>query len=444
MHAVLRSMVWAICLFPLIAVGQQLFEMPPELQSQYKRAAENTAATVVGRVIPLLSADQQALARKVKIRIKDNSWDLFGTIADKEGDTRVIVIPLGLVVTLDWIDTAVAAQAVNGVDMQVLSSYVSALNRTINQDLIRINAKVAPNPLPVFPAYAHLPQDEWFRMISTPEFARTKDAIKLSSFGFLVLHELAHHIEPDAFATVDVFKREPFADKFAARWSVAADLNPLAAIYTVLFFASLEGDESARAGGVGGYPPAICRAAYFLMQGRAQALKDADFEKFMRQRGLWNDLMSMPDKLQKLLADDHISCGSGNTKAIEDDFFTLGRTDTGRASSEQVVSQRLNVRIWDPTPGSCDGIRFDLYIDGTHVKRIDNTRSPDTAIGTLHYGVHSFSFKNIKLYCIEGESPFRMKAVASQASCGGNFTVGGGNALSVAMPLPDLSDCALN
>jgi len=165
MHAVLRSMVWAICLFPLIAVGQQLFEMPPELQSQYKRAAENTAATVVGRVIPLLSADQQALARKVKIRIKDNSWDLFGTIADKEGDTRVIVIPLGLVVTLDWIDTAVAAQAVNGVDMQVLSSYVSALNRTINQDLIRINAKVAPNPLPVFPAYAHLPQDEWFRMI---------------------------------------------------------------------------------------------------------------------------------------------------------------------------------------------------------------------------------------------------------------------------------------
>jgi len=255
----------------------------------------------------LLTADQRARASKIRIDVKEKSWDLYGISAPVLNGVEVIEIPLGLVFMLDAIDSAVVATEMTGIDRPVLVGYISRLTEQIAKNQERRDAGKVPEPLVEFPAFAGISSKQWALIVNDPRFANFKDVMKLSSFGFLVFHEIAHHIIPEAASTNPTHISEVAADKFAIEYTIKADLNPMFAFYTFSLFGKVEEMNEQPATGQN-HPASLCRALKFFMNGRAAAENDADFVRHLKRQNLWSQWKHAPEQVQAVLDEEGVSC----------------------------------------------------------------------------------------------------------------------------------------
>lgn len=261
------------------AQAQPVPQPSKKVREQYRQAATNTVEAVWREVRPVLSAEQKAVLDKVKVHIDPDSWDIYGIVADTEKGT--IEIPLRFVIVQDWVDSAVVAQQVAKIDSTIVMSYASAFSARLRENIIRREKHQRSLPVAEFPAFANISRSDWSRIVNDPGFLPRKDLVKLSSFAFILIHELAHHIEPELGFEV----REDKADALAVDIGLRAGFNPMFA-YT--FFAVFAGIEEAQAAGTAkaGEGTSLCRGLFMFEKGRIAAEHDEGFMAYLREQGM--------------------------------------------------------------------------------------------------------------------------------------------------------------
>jgi hypothetical protein len=275
--------------------------------------------------------------------------------------------------------------------------------------------------VPEFPRFANLSPAEWSRITSDPAFEAQKDVVKLSTFAFMLLHEFAHHLEPK----LDYRIREDRADKVAAELSARAGFNPMLAFWFFPIFARLEEDQGVEPG-KSGYSSALCRQLYMFDQGRLAAERDPDFVASIKKQGLWNEWVAAPGKLREFLREEGVSCPGLELKQTQPPTGSpsgVPDREGGQAKAEQ-PTHKMRVRAWRPTPGQCNGVQLEIYVDGELAAEIDNMLdvSPED-IGVLTEGTHEFEFRSISGFCVDPYPPYQTREFISDGSCSGTFSV---------------------
>lgn len=386
-----------------------------KLLDQYHKAAQNTVEAVWSRVRPVLSAEQAAVLARIAVRIDPNSWDMYGLSAPTEKGT--IEIPLGLIVVQDYIDSAVTAQSVANISNELVMSYISAFTRRLGENVERRQKKLPILQVPEFPRFAELDPPEWSRIVSNPRFESTKDAIKLNSFAFMLLHEFAHHLEPDLGFEV----REGRADEVAVDIGIRAGFNPMLAFMFFMVFAQMEEGSALRTGNT--HEPSLCRGVYLFNQGRLAAAADPGFMAHIKKSGLESAWEQAPAEIRKVLEKDGFSCRSNvSTNSTKTGTGPLSQAESV-PSAKVVAKHRVRLKAWRPTPGQCNGVKMEIHVDGEYVGEVNNLAGRISEELRLEEGVHEFSLESVSGYCVEPFAPFGSREFISDESCSGTFQV---------------------
>ena len=380
---------------------------------QFENAIQNTFRLIKRRAQAHLNPDKARLLARTQLVVGMRDWGLYETKVRESETKPTIYLPIGLVVLQDYVDSAIALGAVAGVDNANTMAYIGEF-----LDRVRLNQKLFDNDvhttaLPHFMPYSGMEQRRFESALRSDQYANLKEQIKISSFGFLLLHEFAHLVWPDEHYTT----REVSADLFAIEQATSADMNPLLAFFSIMFFSGLQGEQFIDQPTPTHEAP-MCRALYAIQHGVDAAEQEPDFASTLRSQGTWRDWQRMKRELPQVLEDEDVNCPS-----IEDAL------DTRRAKKrmETVAAVRhggaVSARIWRPTGGLCNGIRFDLYIDDEFVDTVDNTRgSGDQLLGRLGIGEHEFEFDDVTGFCIQNQPPYHMERFFDGESCAGTFS----------------------
>ena len=395
--------------------AQMASHPPPALMKQYKTAVDNTMAVVRSTIRPLLTPEQKKLLDGLVISVEPDSWDIYGIRADLDNEPPTIWFPLGLVYVQDHIDSAAVMTEMGDVPFHRLIAYIHAVTDTVREHSERAgNENLVISDLPDFRVFAGLSTSKLKRIESSDDYRLRKEAIKLSSFAFIFMHEFWHHMNPGA----SLKEREVNADIFAAELGAQTEYNAMLALYTFMFFASIEGDQSLYEIKPG-YPAPLCRGLYFFDQGWTQANKDPDFVKYIKDQGLWKEWQEHPSAIREVLVTENVTCPNlPPSSAIRSAVTRPG------VKPSSVPGYPVRIRSWSPTPGQCNGVELDLFVDDKHVATIANMLdSSPQDIGKLEGGIHSFSFDDITGFSIEPSPPYRARKYFSDASCNGTFEV---------------------
>jgi hypothetical protein len=410
----------------------------PSLMGQYETATRNTIREVLRKLEPLLARDQAAKYRSVSIDVQKDSWDIYGFAANSSTGKPSVAVPMGLVYLLDYVDSAALQGELLGVSRAQITGYINLFMDEVLENIARKEGGKPQTALTSFPVYAGLTPAQIRRVETDPLYSAQKDVLKLSTFAFLMYHEVAHLIVPEAAPSLLPNVREKAADQFALRTGLAADFNPMFVFYSFLFFAKLEEAQNIDAEKLG-YEPAICRASKFFISGVDAGLKDKEFVRYMDRNGLLVKFYSAPGEIQTILEEDGVNCDLNIPASLV--------SSIEKAKAKGVFAEvEAKVKIWRPQPGSCSGASGDLLVDGEEITSFDNTEDlSDLELGSLSVGKHEFAFEDVTAYCIAPYPPYPMNIGASDMSCRGSFTVPKSGKLKLAMNvLPgDRLHCAI-
>ncbi|MCR9260897.1 MAG: hypothetical protein NXH95_14330 [Pseudomonadaceae bacterium] len=384
---------------------------------QYAQAVQNTFTLIVERTAPLLPTEQSALLKRTQLIIELDNWDIYGAVQKEVNGRPAIVIPIGLVMLQDFVDTAIALSNLAGVPNDRTMGYVSEF-----LDRVRLNNKlhevgIDATYLPYFPAYSGLPESTIQHILSTDEFIEFKELIKISTFGFLTLHEFAHVLNPNEHYKT----RETSADLFAVSYATKADLSPILSLFSFLFFAGIEGEENLTKASAT-HQSAMCRGVEFFKAGVDAAEAEPDFRSVLRSQGTLREWDRSVRDMKDMLESGELDCPEPD----------LSRKPQALTQPARKTPEHYQAKIWRPTPGVCNGVKFDLYVNKEFVETVNNTSdSSNIELEDLKSGTHLFEFDEITAWCINKNPPFRMQIVFRDRQCQGTFRASNSSELQV-------------
>jgi hypothetical protein len=406
----MRACAIAILLaLPAVSAGDEAVRVSQEMKDQYVRAVGNTVAVIWNKAAPLLSEEDRLTLRKTRVEVQAASWDFYG-LSPAPGGDLTIRLPIGLIIIQDYIDSAFIAENVGAAHDNALLQYIKLVAARVEEANMgdRSTSRV-PEGIPPFPEFAKIAPEAWRELTQRQDFRAQKEVVKLSSLGFLLLHEFYHVLHPSESPAT----RETAADSFASDLGVRAQLNPMLAFYSFAIFAQIEGDQIFTHRN-NFYPPAMCRSLSLVTIGMKQLTVEPGFKASLESQAKWEDWLAYPYRLRRILQEDGVTC----------DGVGLG-ADSADSSATFGTSHVIDIRIPRPTPGECDGLKFTIRVDGRRIANVDNTRSTaPVAIQLNGNGLHHVAFDGLTRYCIENEAPYHMRIIAQDLRCDASFVAG--------------------
>ena len=110
-----------------------------------------------------------------------DNWDVRATSVDSGANQPTIVIPIGIIVLQDHLDTAVVVTELAKINRSILIDYVTEFSRIVRLNDERSDRGLAPVGLPQFPVYSRLSGNRFRQILESRDFETYKDLVKVSS-----------------------------------------------------------------------------------------------------------------------------------------------------------------------------------------------------------------------------------------------------------------------
>jgi hypothetical protein len=302
----------------LLSAGAAAPQSPPDPISDARYLRQLSDAmyrTLYDRLTPelwpLMSARERRVADEITFDFP-RVPGILAAFADRRGGERIVVVSAGHMALAHFTLDASLLGFHFRLPGDEVSPYIDYLAETATYNQSRALRRRSIEPFESFEAFAGLDAGAAAAIRNTPEFQGGITEGLVNYLGFVVAHEIGHHVHGDVDRRErSLAKRrvqEAKADAFAMKMLAGAGYNPFVGLATMTFFAVLEGDPAEQA--PGDHPPAICRSYGFIVEGLALVDRDRGFADFVDSQPHFKaQLARMRQQLASVEAEAEAACG---------------------------------------------------------------------------------------------------------------------------------------
>lgn len=234
----------------------------PAVLNSYESAFYTSVGEIKPALRAVLNAEQRRRLDEVEIVFEREDAFAFGATAfiDRRGK-RIIRFSAGFIVGLLQADFAYGAAtlaALRGIDpgaRQRVPSFAGAMARAVFDPSARSQGSF--RSYPSFWKHFGWSDERMRNLMSDPEWERIVGGTVTSSFGFILAHEIAHHLHDHPRLSGPVYDEEVQADITAAALATAIGLDPSSTFGSFAFI-----DGVTEHIGQSSHPAALCRVSY--------------------------------------------------------------------------------------------------------------------------------------------------------------------------------------
>jgi hypothetical protein len=224
--------------------------------------ANSRVVEVRSRFVQVAPPKEAAVIRAVKITVENRNWDIYGTYSAPGR----ITIPIGFLLAADYMDRAVVESGLRGHE-QAINDYAKYLGSKLTESDSAVRNNSAPPPIQYFCEWVGNSEAQCNGDRASKRYKTLFDSIKWTSIGFVIAHELGHHINGDLQSSGAAYDVESAADAYGIRLLLKADLNPLLTLGTFLMFDSFVKKDVPQRSLIEMGPSAECRGLRAMRAG---------------------------------------------------------------------------------------------------------------------------------------------------------------------------------